>query len=396
MADAVRVQWLLERPELLGEAPFAGEVAQLHASAHARRVAIEARIRAVSHTAPAFLAANGMDEHVLLRGSPRSLGEIAPRGPPSCLGDAAPGRTIDADTDGAARLALAEQLTSADNPLVARVAVNRVWHHLFGRGLVATVDDFGHMGELPTHPELLDRLSTDFVRDGWSLKALIRRIALSATYRQGSQPAAGSLEADPSNHLWHHVPRRRLDGEVLRDAVLSLSGRLEHQLYGPPVPVHLTSFMEGRGRPGTSGPLDGDGRRSIYLTVRRNFLNPFFSVFDTPQPASTVGRRAVSNVPAQALTLLNDPFVHAEAERWAQSVLDETAADEGVRIDAFYRAALARPPTEAERAACQAFLQRQAGLHEQGPEADGWIDDPRPWTDLAHVILNLKEFAFPG
>jgi len=178
---------------------------------------------------------------------------------------------------------------------------------------------------------------------------------------------------------------RRLEGEAIRDAILAVSGRLQPRLYGPSVPVHLTPFMEGRGRP-QSGPLDGDGRRSIYLAVRRNFLSPFLMAFDTPIPFSTVGRRSLSHVPAQALILLNDPFVHQQAELWAKRVL----AQEGTsrqRIERMYESAFSRPPTEAEIAACLDFLERQTRLH-------GQAESTLAWADLAHTLFNIQEFIF--
>jgi hypothetical protein len=152
-------------------------------------------------------------------------------------------------------------------------------------------------------------------------------------------------------------------------------------MYGPPVPVHLTAFQDGRGKP-ASGPLDGDGRRSVYLAVRRNFLSSFLLAFDTPTPFSTVGRRTVSNVPAQALILMNDPFVHQQAERWAKRMVAEggLAAE---RITRMYLIAFGRPPTAAERDACLDFLKRQASAN-----------DLAAWKDLAHVLFNAKEFIY--
>jgi hypothetical protein len=179
---------------------------------------------------------------------------------------------------------------------------------------------------------------------------------------------------------------RRLEGEAIRDALLAVARRLDPRLYGPPVPVYLTAFQEGRGRP-PSGPLDGDGRRSLYLAVRRNFLSSLLLAFDTPIPFSTVGRRSVSNVPAQALILMNDPFVYQQAEVWARRVLGHhgTARE---RITAMYLSAFARPPSESELTACLDFLDRQAQLGKSK------ADDSAVWADLAHVLINAKEFIF--
>ncbi len=178
---------------------------------------------------------------------------------------------------------------------------------------------------------------------------------------------------------------RRLEGEAIRDAMLVVSGRFVDRLYGPPVPVHLTAFQDGRGRP-ASGPLDGDGRRSLYLSVRRNFLSPFLLAFDTPSPFSTVGRRTVSNVPAQSLILLNDPFAHQQAQLWAQRVLAKPGSARE-RIIRMYESAFTRPPTETELAMCVEFLQQQTVARATG-------DNLAAWTDLAHVLFNVKEFIF--
>ncbi len=158
-------------------------------------------------------------------------------------------------------------------------------------------------------------------------------------------------------------------------------------MYGPPVPAHLTQFMEGRGRPATSGPADGGGRRSIYLAVRRNFLSPFLLAFDTPVPATAVGRRGVSNVPAQALVLLNDPFVQSQAKLWAGHVC-AAQTDASARVDCMYRQAFARPPTADERTACLAFVVKQT--HERSGDAA----EAAAWADLAHALINVKEFIF--
>jgi hypothetical protein len=330
-----------------------------------------------SPLAPALLDANGFDQRVYTRGNPRTPGGDAPRRMLEVLhGDA---HTY-ADRSG--RLELARELTDPEhNPFVPRVAVNRVWHHLFGRGIVPSPDDFGVLGEAPTHPELLDYLAWEFVADGWSTKRLIRRIVLSSTYLQGSAPRPSAMERDPDNLLlWRHTPRR-LDAEALRDGLLVLSGRLNPEFGGPSVPVHLTAFLQGRGRPGQSGPLDGDGRRSLYISVRRNFLDPFFSAFDFPSPSTAIGRRSVSNVPAQALALLNSPLVNDLCRGTAERLLAEQG-DDASRLERLYRQTLARSPSPAEAERCLEYV---AGI--DGDELDRW-------SDLAHVLVNTKEFLF--
>jgi hypothetical protein len=201
-----------------------------------------------------------------------------------------------------------------------------------------------------------------------------------------SRPDAPADQADPQDLLLHRMRLRRLEGEAIRDAMLTISGRLNDRLYGSPVPVYLTEFQDGRGRP-LSGPLDGDGRRSIYLAVRRNFLSPMLLAFDTPTPFSTVGRRTVSNVPAQALILMNDPFVHQQAELWAKRVMARGGTAEE-RITTMYRDAFARPPSADELRFCLEFVDQQ------DPQAADQRGEPAAWADLAHVLLNAKEFVF--
>jgi hypothetical protein len=378
--DARLAGWLARHPELLGGAKALADTA---AALRAEEKKVAAGIRAESRLALAMLDGSGVDEHIFVRGSPKAEGEPAPRR----LLEALAGPKPLAPARGSGRLELARQMTDpAVNPFLTRVMVNRVWHHLFGRGLVASVDNFGVLGEPPTHPELLDYLADRFVKEGWSVKKLVRELVLSSTYRMASDPSPDAEAADPSNLLLHRTRLRRLEGEAIRDALLAVSGRLSAKEYGPSVPIYLTPFLDGRGRPG-SGPLDGDGRRSVYLAVRRNFLSPLLLAFDTPIPFSTVGRRSVSNVPAQALILLNDPFVHQQAQAWAKRVLSRPGTA-GERVDGMYVSAFGRPPTGAERAACLAFLEGQAKRYGAG------ADDAKVWSDLAHTLFNVKEFIF--
>jgi hypothetical protein len=192
------------------------------------------------------------------------------------------------------------------------------------------------------------------------------------------------------------MPARRLEAEAIRDAILAVSGRLEGRMGGPGVEIYLTPFMdnytEGYGRPKTSGPLDGDGRRSLYLNVRRNFPTPILAAFDMPQPLVTAGRRDVSNVPAQALILMNDPFVVQQARRWAGRVLAIPGLDASGRVRRMYLDAYARPPTETERQSALRFLVSHGG--ELGVSPQRRSDDERIWADFAHVLINVKEFIF--
>ncbi len=328
-----------------------------------------------SRLAPAMLDGTGENDHVLIRGSSSNPGKLEPRHFLTAISGDEP---LDIPS-GSGRLQLAEQINASNNPLTARVIVNRIWHHLMGRGIVATTDDFGVLGQRPTHPELLDFLATQFVADGQSIKRMIRSIVLSRTYRMSSKADPAAIAIDPENRFWHHRPPKRLEGEAIRDSLLAISGELDRQPFGAPVPIHLTPFMDGRGRPGVKGPLDGDGRRSIYIAVRRNFLSPFMLAFDTPVPFSTMGRRNVSNVPAQALILMNDPFVVARAGRWAKRAT-ERSEEPAERVRWMYRSAFARQPTGQELQMALRFV------------GDSTTEDR--WADLAHALINTKEFIF--
>jgi cytochrome c553 len=382
-SDRARLaNWLVEHAALFGAADAGAEEARAFLTEQAK---LQARIQRDSRLCVAMIDGSPENEHVFIRGSHKAPGEVVPR---RFLEALAPNAALQTPHSGSGRLALARQMIDpAVDPFLPRVMVNRVWHHLFGRGIVASTDNFGVLGERPTHPELLDHLADRFVKEGWSVKKLIRALVLSSTYRMASQPDAAADRADPDDLLLHRMRMRRLEGEAIRDAMLVISGRFTDRLYGPPVPVHLTAFQDGRGRP-ASGPLDGDGRRSLYLSVRRNFLSPFLLAFDTPSPFSTVGRRTVSNVPAQSLILLNDPFVHGQAQLWARRVLAHPGSPRD-RIVRMYESAFARSPTEAELTACLAFLGRS---RPGGPAASP--GDPGAWTDLAHVLFNVKEFIF--
>jgi hypothetical protein len=269
------------------------------------------------------------------------------------------------------------------------VTANWVWGKLFGRGLVATPEDFGTQGQKPSHPELLDWLASEFVQT-WSLKRMHRLLVLSAAYRQSSratpEQAARAVTADPQNRLLHSQNVRRLEAEAIRDAMLLVSGRLDRTVGGPSVLPHLSDNQEGRGRP-ASGPLDGNGRRSLYLAVRRNFLNPMFTAFDYPTPFTTIGKRTVSNVPAQALVMLNNPFVLQQAERWAKQVLAAPGQSAESRVQGMYEAAFGRTPAKDELAAAVEFVGDLAKEY-------GTPDDPRAWAALAHVLFNAKEIIF--
>jgi len=380
------ISWMIQNWELFGPETESEKTA-IEQPADKWRAEIQKqqeRLNRESAIALAMFDGSGVEEFQLKRGSPKLPLAPVPRrlleaiaGPEPLQ---VPGRS--------GRLELANQMTNPGNPLLSRVIVNRVWHHLFGRGIVPSVDNLGVLGQAPTHPELLDTLSVEFMtQQRWSIKSLIRSLVLSSAYQMSSHPSDPKSETlDPENLSFHRMNIKRLEAESIRDSILSVSGRLDPEIGGAFVPVHVTEFMEGRGRP-KSGPLDGGGRRSIYISINRNFLPPMLLAFDMPIPFSTFGRRNVSNVPAQALVLMNDPFVVAEANRWSQRVLSIESFEE--RLKQMYLTAFARPPLREETIAAREFIESESRLL---AEASG--NEARIWADLAHALLNSKEFLY--
>lgn len=325
------------------------------------------------------------NENIFIRGNHLNQGKPAARNILTAL----QGNNT-ANYRGSGRLQLTEQLFASDNPLPARVAVNRIWHHLFGKGIVESCDNFGVLGKQPTHPKLLDYLALQFRNNGWSVKQMIRSIVLSRTYRISGKRSKSADIKDPVNKLLHRSRVRRLTGEAARDAILTVSGRLDKTQFGTPVPVKLTAFMQGRGRPKNDGPLDGNGRRSIYISVNRNFLSPFMMAFDVPAPVSTTGRRNVSNVPAQALIMLNNQFVNQQAELWAATLLEGADVSDSKAISSILTNAwlqlFGRPIQQSELQSLTEYL------------SNGSQDPPEltqeSLAELCHVLFNSKEFLF--
>jgi len=381
--------WLAQRPELFsgkdGEwtEPMSGALGEYHKE----RESLVSRVQWKSRTAPAMMEGNGVDEYLLVRGKHQTPKGLVPRR----FLEAVAGPEAIGDQYGSGRRQLAEIMTDPKNPLFARVLVNRVWHHLFGRGIVASVDNFGWLGQRPTHPELLDDLAATFVtEDRWSLKRLLRRLVLSRTYAMSSKPTdADAEQRDPENLLLHRMNLKRLEGEAIRDAMLTVSGRLDRRMYGPSVPLHPSQFVEARGLRSERGPLDGEGRRSLYVAARRNFLPMMMTAFDTPTPFTTVGRRNVSNVPGQMLFLMNDPFVHQQAEIWAKQLLSELPDDSTEeRIRWLFLAALSREPSATEVARCRTTLR------EVGADSDPNSTGSESWTEVCHALFGVKEFMY--
>lgn len=283
---------------------------------------------------PGVEESRGTNQPLMIRGNHKLLGKPISRRFLEAIDDAA------YETTSSGRLELAEDLLRADNPLTKRVIVNRIWHHLFGRGIVSTPDNFGRLGNTPSHPELLEWMATRFAEEDWSIKKLIRRIVTSQTWQRSSVPGSGASEKDPENIYLSHANVRRLEAEAIRDTLLQVSGRLNQSLYGPPV-------------------AGNSPRRSVYVRVIRNSLDPFLRAFDFPEPFSAVGRRDVTNVPAQSLAMMNDSQVEGFANAWAGRTLSEHKDSAPTkRIESMFRDAFARSPSSSETERALQFLEQ--------------------------------------
>ncbi len=333
-----------------------------------------------------------------LRGEPDKPGDEVPRGFIEALG----GGRLPAETSGSGRLELAEWLTRPDNPLTARVMVNRIWQHHFGQGLVKTPNDFGTRGQPPTHPELLDWLAVKFVESGWSMKAMHRLMMASAAYQQGavisetviskqsSRATRGRTDSLNTDSLItdHFSPyaRRRLSAEEVRDSILLVSGELD------PTPGRSHPFPAPTGWGYTQhGPFSAvydHNQRSVYLMTQRIKRHPFLALFDGADPNAGTAERRATTVPTQALFFLNDPFVHAKSGKFAARVL-RAGADEAQRVIAAYRFALSRPPTETERAEAAEFL--AAYRSELAAEKPDKVESTA-FAALGRVLFGSNEF----
>ena len=375
------LNWVIRHGNLLEKQADLGQAAAGCAAYQKKRSAIEKTIPGASW-ALTLLDGSGEDEPILVRGNHKApASELVPRSFLEALAKR------EAPSRGSGRMDLAKRMVDPSNPFVSRVVVNRVWHHLFGRGIVETVDNLGATGKSPTHPDLLDYLATQLMDRGWSLKDMIRQVVLSSTYRQSSKPNMASAKVDPNNYLLHRMPIRRLQGEVIRDQLLAVSGRIDKRQFGKGPMVHITPFMRNNRSPGGSGPMDGDGRRSIYIEVRRNHLEPLLMAFDKPTPFTTMGRRVVSNSPAQPLIMLNNEFVHQQAAIWADALLKTGNANTGELVNRAYLQAFGREPEAWETGAAVEFVEQQ----QRAARGDSL---KQPLADLCHTLFNVKEFIF--
>jgi hypothetical protein len=301
------------------------------------------------------------------------------------------------------RLTLARWIANRDNPLTARVMVNRVWQWHFGEGLVRTPSEFGSMGEAPTHPELLDWLADRFVQDGWSLKKLNRLILASNTYRMSKRWRPDCGKEDPENTLLWRFPYKRLEVEAIRDTMLAVSGRLNRQMYGPSMYPHVP-------REALTGHSDPDkiwkpfneaeaSRRTVYAFIKRSMVVPMLEVLDLCDTTRTSAKRVVTTVAPQALTMLNGDFVNRQARHFADRLVRKAGDDSAWQVDRAYRLALGRPPTATELKVMLEFLRSEKGqLVEEAGRRGKQLEMEQArrgaLSQMARVIFNLNEFVY--
>ncbi|MCA9138569.1 MAG: DUF1553 domain-containing protein, partial [Planctomycetales bacterium] len=300
-----------------------------------------------------------VDPVIFRRGVPGNRGDKVPRRFLQVLSQVDGGKPF---ADGSGRLELAKAIANPNNPLTARVIVNRVWQHQFGSGLVRTSSDFGTRGELPTHPALLDHLAAEFMADGWSIKRLQRRIMLSSTWQQSSQYRQDAAEADPENRLLWRMPRRRMEFEPLRDRLLVAAGRLDDHIGGRSVKIHEDAT-----------------RRGLYAYIDREDLPGLLASFDLPSPDASRATRSETTVPQQALYLMNSEFVIQQAQALSARTAD-LASEPEKRIQQLYRFALARDPDGDEIKTALTYVEKP--------------DSAEAWDRLSQVLLLCNEFAF--
>uniref|UniRef100_UPI0030EF620E DUF1553 domain-containing protein n=1 Tax=Symmachiella dynata TaxID=2527995 RepID=UPI0030EF620E len=306
------------------------------------------------------------------------------------------------------RLALARWLMSPDNPLTARVTVNRIWKHLMGRAIVATEDDFGLRGDLPSHPQLLDWLATEMMAQGWSRKQMIREIVHSATYRQSSAYRPELVSRDPANSWFASQNRYRLEAEVIRDSFLAASGLLSRTIGGPSVKPPLPADVAALGYAGSVKWKESTGqdryRRGLYIFFQRTVPYPMLATFDAPDSNATCTKRERSNTPLQSLTLLNDPVFFETAQSMGQRMMSAHPADKTARLQYAFQLCMARRPTADEFDQLDSLYDEMLVQVKQDPEAETQLigDAKLPAEHraetaasiaVARIIMNLDEFV---
>jgi len=314
---------------------------------------------------------------MLIRGEPRNLGPEVPRRFLEVLG----GQSLPSDERGSGRRELAEWVTDRNNPLTSRVFVNRIWQNHFGKGIVQSANDFGVRGTAPTHPELLDYLTRRFVDGGWSIKSLHRLILGSRAYRMASDGRAENAKVDPNNDWLWKFSRRRLEGEEIRDAMLAVSGALDRTMgEAHPFPPQ-SGWGYTQHRPFIE--VYETDRRSVYVMTQRIRRHPFFALFDGPDTNASTASRSASTTPLQALFMMNDPFVHAQAKKLAARLLAERE-DDGSRLDRAWQLAFGRAPSAGERREAEAFLAKVGQK----------LGRTETWESYARVVLRTNEFVY--
>jgi len=338
--------------------------------------------------------------HVLGRGDPNKPKAAVTPGVPAVLTRQQPEAPRPTNHSTGRRLWLARWMTRPDNPLVARVLVNRLWQHHFGRGLVGTPNDFGVVGDPPSHPELLDWLACELVANGWRLKPLHRLMVLSNTYRMSAAGDARAARADPKGQPWSHWQERRLEAEAMRDAVLAVSGRLNPRMAGPSVyPTIPRAVLQGQSRPGEGWGKSDDrqaARRSVYVFVKRVLAVPELELLDAPDTTSSCEQRPVSTTAPQALTFLNGAFINEQARHFADRLRREAGTDVKAQVARAFELALCRPPRPEELRAATDFLagqERQIDKEAQAPDK-AVAARQQALEAFCLVLLNTNEFVY--
>lgn len=326
---------------------------------------------------------------IRIRGEVKELGPEVPRGIPVVL---ATDRISKFETPQSGRQQLAAWMTSRDNPLTARVEVNRIWAHLFGKGIVESTDNFGSLGDDPTHPELLDYLAIRFMEQGWSVKKMIREIMLSRVYQLGSDHHAANYAVDADNHLLWRVNRRRLEAEAIRDSILSVSGLLDTNRPEGSLAKKFAGEEVGRGK--AAAPKQNDVKcRSVYLTIFRNSVPDILGVFDMADPSLIVPQREVTTVATQALFMMNSPFVAENTNATAKKLLAESGLKDTDRVIRLFLMTLNRPPTTSERTRSLAYLQEYEQLLD-GKETPPLEKRVSAWASLCQTLMASGEFRY--
>ncbi len=327
---------------------------------------------------------NASDTEVRIRGEANQRGDSVPRG---FLTIATMHDPASIPEDGSGRMQLAEWMVDSSNPLTARVAVNRIWQHLLGQGIVPTVNNFGMSGERPSHPELLDYLAHDFQDNGWSFKHTIRQIMNSRVYQLSSSSSEKVEAVDPANRLFSHANQRRLEAEAIRDSLLFVSGELD---LNPATGSIVEKVGNGNvGRTIQPNRLSTtDNKRSVYLPIVRGVVPEFLSVFDFPDPSIIFGAREVTTVPTQALYMMNSEFVLERSTKFAQRLLEQSELDQQQRIQTAFQWALGRQPTDVEANRLAKFIDSMCG-----EDADSEARE-MAWASACQVLFASSEFRY--